>query len=90
MLVVGLFILTFVVQHFEIPSRSMERTLLVGDHVFVDRLTPLGRGKLGWVLAISWNSSRGHCCVPHSESRRAGNVPGEAHYWRAGRPDSAA
>jgi signal peptidase I len=49
-LVVGLFILTFVVQHFEIPSRSMERTLLVGDHVFVDRLTPLGRGKLGWAL----------------------------------------
>ncbi|MBZ5491413.1 MAG: signal peptidase I [Acidobacteriia bacterium] len=49
-LVVGLFILTFVVQHFEIPSRSMERTLLVGDHVFVDRLTPLSGGKLGWVL----------------------------------------
>lgn len=49
-LVIGLFILTFVVQHFEIPSRSMERTLLVGDHVFVDRLTPLWRGKLGWLL----------------------------------------
>jgi signal peptidase I len=49
-LVVGLFILTFVVQHFEIPSRSMERTLLVGDHVFVDRLTPVGKGLMGWVL----------------------------------------
>jgi len=49
-LVVGLFILTFIVQHFEIPSRSMEQTLLVGDHVFVDRLTPLNRGKLGWLL----------------------------------------
>jgi signal peptidase I len=49
-LVVGLFILTFVIQHFEIPSRSMERTLLVGDHVFVDRLTPLKRGALGWFL----------------------------------------
>jgi len=49
-LVIGLFILTFVLQHFEIPSRSMEKTLLVGDHVFVDRLTPLGRGKLGWLL----------------------------------------
>ena len=47
-LVVGLFILTFVVQHFEIPSRSMEQTLLVGDHVFVDRLTP--KGKPGWLL----------------------------------------
>src|SRR5579871_4302369 len=47
-LVVGLFILTFIVQHFEIPSRSMEKTLLVGDHVFVDRLTP--EGKAGWFL----------------------------------------
>ncbi|HLJ88680.1 MAG TPA: signal peptidase I [Candidatus Angelobacter sp.] len=47
-LVSGLFIITFVVQAFEIPSRSMERTLLVGDHVFVDRLTPaLRSGYLG-------------------------------------------
>jgi len=29
-LVVGLFILTFVIQHFEIPSRSMEQTLSGG------------------------------------------------------------
>lgn len=39
-LVSGLFIITFVVQAFEIPSGSMENTLLIGDHVFVDRLTP--------------------------------------------------
>jgi signal peptidase I len=38
-LVSGLFIITFIIQAFEIPSRSMELTLLVGDHVFVDRLT---------------------------------------------------
>lgn len=38
-LVSGLFIITFIIQAFEIPSRSMENTLLVGDHVFVDRLT---------------------------------------------------
>jgi signal peptidase I len=49
-LVVGLFILTFIVQHFEIPSRSMEKTLLVGDHVFVDRLTPTGKGPLSWLF----------------------------------------
>lgn len=49
-LVVGLFILTFVIQHFEIPSGSMERTLLVGDHVFVDRLTPLNGGMMNWLL----------------------------------------
>lgn len=49
-LVVGLFILTFIVQHFEIPSRSMEHTLLVGDHVFVDRLTPTGKGAMSWLF----------------------------------------
>jgi signal peptidase I len=36
----GLFIITFIFQAFVIPSGSMENTLLVGDHVFVDRLTP--------------------------------------------------
>ncbi|MBZ5521369.1 MAG: signal peptidase I [Acidobacteriia bacterium] len=42
-LVSGLFIITFVVQAFEIPSQSMEDTLLIGDHVFVDRLTPAAK-----------------------------------------------
>ena len=37
-LVTGLFIITFVVQAFEIPSSSMEKTLLIGDHVFVNRI----------------------------------------------------
>jgi signal peptidase I len=40
-LVSGLFIITFIVQAFEIPSGSMENTLLIGDHVFVDRLSAL-------------------------------------------------
>src|SRR2546428_14158666 len=34
----GLFIITFVVQAFEIPSSSMENTLLIGDNVFVNRV----------------------------------------------------
>jgi len=38
-LVVGLFILTFIAQNFVIPSGSMENTLLVGDHLVVDRIT---------------------------------------------------
>ena len=38
-LVFGLFILTFVFQNFVIPSGSMLKTLLIGDHVLVDRVT---------------------------------------------------
>ena len=38
-LVVGLFVMGFVFQNFEIPSGSMENTLLIGDHVVVDRTT---------------------------------------------------
>ena len=50
-LVSGLFIITFIIQAFEIPSRSMEETLLVGDHVFVDRFSIAPRsGYLGPLL----------------------------------------
>jgi signal peptidase I len=45
-LVVGLFVITFVLQAFEIPSSSMENTLLIGDHVFVDRVS-LARRRTG-------------------------------------------
>jgi signal peptidase I len=38
-LVVGLFILTFLVQNMLIPSGSMQKTLLIGDHVAVDQIT---------------------------------------------------
>jgi signal peptidase I len=38
-LVIGLYILTFLAQNFVIPSGSMENTLLVGDHLVVDRIT---------------------------------------------------
>src|SRR4051812_44619774 len=37
-LVMVLFIMTFVGQTFAIPSSSMENTLLIGDHLFVNRL----------------------------------------------------
>src|SRR3974377_36918 len=37
-LATGLFIMVLMVQGFAIPSRSMENTLLVGDHVFVNRV----------------------------------------------------
>ena len=38
-LAVGLFVMTFIFQNFEIPSGSMEKTLLIGDHVLVDRIS---------------------------------------------------
>jgi signal peptidase I len=38
-LVIGLFILTFLGQNYVIPSGSMEKTLLVGDHLVVDRIS---------------------------------------------------
>ena len=37
-LAVGLFVMTFIFQNFEIPSASMVKTLLIGDHVLVDRI----------------------------------------------------
>ncbi len=38
-LAVGLFVLSFIFQNFMIPSSSMASTLLVGDHVLVERET---------------------------------------------------
>ena len=38
-LAIGLFVMTFIFQNFVIPSGSMEKTLLIGDHVLVDRIS---------------------------------------------------
>src|SRR5580692_1029694 len=38
-LAIGLFVMTFIFQNFEIPSASMEKTLLIGDPALVDRIT---------------------------------------------------
>jgi signal peptidase I len=49
-LVVALFILTFIVQPFRIPSESMERTLLVGDFLLVNKTAYSGQGEWSWLL----------------------------------------
>ncbi|MBO0912161.1 MAG: S26 family signal peptidase, partial [Acidobacteria bacterium] len=36
--VVAVFVVTFIVQAFQIPSESMENTLLIGDYLLVDKL----------------------------------------------------
>ncbi|HLH10106.1 MAG TPA: signal peptidase I [Terriglobales bacterium] len=36
-IVIAIFVMTFVVQAFEIPSESMERTLLIGDYLLVNK-----------------------------------------------------
>ena len=55
-LVIGLFILTFLAQNFVIPSGSMEKTLLVGDHLFVDRITIAPGSK--WMPLVHYREPR--------------------------------
>jgi signal peptidase I len=55
-LVVGLFILTFLAQNFVIPSGSMENTLLVGDHLVVDRVTLAPEAK--WMPLVHYREPR--------------------------------
>jgi signal peptidase I len=55
-LVVGLFILTFLMQNFVIPSGSMEKTLLVGDHLVVDRITLAPPAK--WMPLVYYREPR--------------------------------
>ena len=55
-LVIGLFILTFLAQNFVIPSGSMDNTLLVGDHLVVDRITLAPDAK--WMPLVRYREPR--------------------------------
>ena len=90
-LVSGLFIITFVVQAFEIPSRSMVNTLLVGDHVFVDRLTPVNGSRILGPLMPYREVHRGDIIVFISPSqpglhvvKRIMGIPGDKIHLRNG------
>ncbi len=56
--VVLLFAIMFVFQNFAIPSASMASTLLVGDHVLVDRTTFVSPSSWAPFRASARNSAR--------------------------------
>ena len=55
-LVVGLFILTFLCQNYVIPSGSMENTLLIGDHLIVDRIAVAPAAR--WMPLVHYREPR--------------------------------
>jgi signal peptidase I len=48
--VIALFVITFLAQAFQIPSESMENTLLIGDYVLVDKVDFAHAGVWGHIL----------------------------------------
>ncbi|MGH9500241.1 MAG: signal peptidase I [Terriglobales bacterium] len=48
--VIAVFVIAFVVQAFQIPSESMENTLLIGDYLLVDKLRYGGGGIWNYVM----------------------------------------
>jgi signal peptidase I len=91
-LVVGLFIMGFIFQNFVIPSGSMEKTLLIGDHVLVDRITLAP--PTGWAPFVHYRPvKRGDIIVflkPNPETpdlilvKRAIGIPGDRIHLRHG------
>ena len=49
-IVIAVFVITFIVQAFQIPSESMEKTLLVGDYLLVDKVHYGNSRFWGWLL----------------------------------------
>jgi len=48
--VIAVFVITFIVQAFQIPSESMENTLLTGDYLLVNKLTYGGGGAADHIM----------------------------------------
>jgi signal peptidase I len=49
-IVIAVFLITFAVQAFQIPSESMEKTLLIGDYLLVDKAHYSKPGLFSWLL----------------------------------------
>jgi signal peptidase I len=91
-LAAGLFVMAFIFQNFEIPSGSMENTLLIGDHVVVDRITIAPPTR--WAPFVHYRPiHRGDIIVfmkPNPESpdlilvKRAIGIPGDHIHLRNG------
>lgn len=62
--VIAIFVITFIVQAFQIPSESMENTLLVGDYLLVNKLI-YGGHRLGDHLLPYQKIARGDIIVFH-------------------------
>jgi signal peptidase I len=62
--VIAVFVITFIVQAFQIPSPSMENTLLVGDYLLVNKLC-YGAGSVGDFFMPYHRVGRGDIVVFH-------------------------
>jgi signal peptidase I len=92
MMAVYVFVIGFMFQNFGIPSPSMVNTLLVGDHVLVDRTTLASGSK--WAPFLPYRAvRRGDIIVfmkPHTEVpdmilvKRAIGIPGDRIHLRKG------
>ena len=91
-LVIGLFIITFCMQAFEIPTSSMVGTLLIGDHVFVDRVRLAPKSSFVDKIIPYRDPKRGDVIVFVSPSepglfvvKRVIGVPGDRIHLRGGK-----
>lgn len=89
-LVAAIFVLTFIVQPFRIPSESMERTLLVGDFLLVNKIAYAPPGPWGWLLPYR-TVQRGDIIVfhyplnpPEHVVKRVIALPGDAVHLQDG------
>src|SRR5258705_5295054 len=48
--VIAVFVITFIVQAFQIPSESMQNTLLIGDYLLVDKMRYGGAGAWDFLM----------------------------------------